>query len=196
MKNVFPSVIRKVFVGLGAVLILGFVAWTSAGGIKTTEAATPCIVTIFGIQYDVTSLQTNHTGGNVFVCGMDMTAVYQSQHGTDVSRIAPYIVAATPTPTTVPTNTPTPTPTVNPSVTPSISPTPPVNNDHDSDEVDHDSDDINESPEEIHENVQVEIHEKAEIHEKETSDETRNDSHINQRAHVEINDDIVSEHDD
>lgn len=54
-----------------------------------------CIVTIFGKQYDVTSLVNTHSGGNIFNCGTDMSATYQSHHGTNVSLIAPYLVTST-----------------------------------------------------------------------------------------------------
>lgn len=51
-----------------------------------------CIVTIFGKQYDVTTLKSTHSGGDVFTCGTDMTAIYQGRHGTGVNLIAPYLV--------------------------------------------------------------------------------------------------------
>jgi len=51
-----------------------------------------CIVTIFGKQYDVTTLRSTHSGGDVFTCGTDMTAIYQGRHGTGVNLIAPYLV--------------------------------------------------------------------------------------------------------
>lgn len=51
-----------------------------------------CIVTIFGSQYDVTTLRSTHSGGDVFTCGTDMTAIYQNHHGSNVSLIAPYLV--------------------------------------------------------------------------------------------------------
>ncbi|KKQ84838.1 MAG: voltage gated chloride channel domain-containing protein [Candidatus Daviesbacteria bacterium GW2011_GWB1_39_5] len=51
----------------------------------TQEPAPPapdprCIVTISGSQYDVTVYRNAHSGGNVFQCGTDMTAVFLSQH--------------------------------------------------------------------------------------------------------------------
>lgn len=39
-----------------------------------------CIITISGSQYDVTEYRNIHSGGNVFSCGQDMTAVFLSQH--------------------------------------------------------------------------------------------------------------------
>lgn len=113
------------------ILTAAFVLGISAlGAFKNVRAATTgnCIVTLFGQQYDVTALQTNHTGGNIFVCGTDMTVTYQSMHGTDVSQMASYLVTSpspTPTPTATPTPTPTPspTPTVTPTPTPTVAPT-------------------------------------------------------------------------
>ncbi|OIP98124.1 hypothetical protein AUK40_01925 [Candidatus Wirthbacteria bacterium CG2_30_54_11] len=61
-----------------------------------TPASTPppvdtrCLVQIAGGTYDVTSLRKTHSGGNVFTCGTDMTAIFQSQHGTNYSLIAKY----------------------------------------------------------------------------------------------------------
>lgn len=191
MKNIFPSVVRKVFVGLGAVVILGFVAWSSAGGIKTTHAAAPCIITVFGVQYDVTPLQTSHTGGNVFVCGTDMTTLYQAQHGINVDRLIPYLIT-TPTPSPIPSVTPTPSVepsiTPSPSVTPSVSPTPSV-------EIENDSDNVNENQEEMHENELAEIHENTETDNEEENDRTRNEKD-NQNAQIEIRQNIAVRHDD
>lgn len=53
-----------------------------------------CIVTIFGKQYDATSLRNTHSGGNIFNCGTDMSSSYQSKHGTNVSLIAPYLITS------------------------------------------------------------------------------------------------------
>lgn len=88
-----------------------------------------CIVTLFGKQYNITSLLTTHSGGNVFNCGTDMSSIYQSRHGTNVSRMQQYlIVNSTPAPTSggstpAPTNNPTPTPTPT-SSTPTPTPIP------------------------------------------------------------------------
>jgi len=144
------------------ILAAAFILGTSAlGAFKNARAATTgnCIVTLFGQQYDVTSLQTNHTGGNIFVCGTDMTAAYQAQHGTNVSRMAPYLIAApTPSPTPTPTLTPSPTPTVTPSPTPTVAPTatpspsPVIDDDEEEDEeqdeIDGDDDDEDEDDDE------------------------------------------------
>jgi hypothetical protein len=41
---------------------------------------TRCIISVNGIQYDVTVFRTIHGGGNIFTCGTDMTQVFYSQH--------------------------------------------------------------------------------------------------------------------
>ncbi len=51
-----------------------------------------CVVTLFGKLFNVTPLQTGHPGGNIFVCGTDMTTTYQGQHGTDLTRMNPYAI--------------------------------------------------------------------------------------------------------
>lgn len=60
-----------------------------------TVPSNRCIVTLFGQQYDVTTLQSTHSGGNVFNCGTDTTAAYQQKHGTNVSMMQPYLVINT-----------------------------------------------------------------------------------------------------
>lgn len=70
------------------------------------EAAS-CIITISGKSYDVTTLQNSHSGGNVFKCGTDMTALYNGKHGTGLNRMAPYLIS---TPTTTPKPVVTPKP--------------------------------------------------------------------------------------
>lgn len=60
---------------------------------KTTEKQVRCIVTLFGNNYDVTELRSSHSGGDIFKCGIEMTSVYQKQHGTDLKRVARYQVS-------------------------------------------------------------------------------------------------------
>ncbi len=120
--------------GLVVFLAVGTGVIKMVGGFSKAQAATGCIITLFGKQYDVTALQNAHTGGNLFACGTDMTATYQAQHGTDVSRMISYLVPdptstpiVTPAPTDIPTPTDTPLPTVTPVPTnipsPTVSPT-------------------------------------------------------------------------
>jgi hypothetical protein len=114
--------------------------------VVTTTTASPtsipknvCIITLSGKQYNVTSLaagghpgptgSTLNGGNGFFKCGTDMTAVYNSQHGASLSRMAPYLVKS---------NTPTTSPTSVASTTPTISP---KNDDRNDDGEDHDDDD-------------------------------------------------------
>lgn len=78
------SVVQSTAVSTGATS-------SQAAASNTTSG---CIVTLFGKQYDVTSLQNSHSGGNVFICGTDQTALYQSQHGTNMSRMQQYLVTS------------------------------------------------------------------------------------------------------
>jgi len=64
----------------------------NASASSPTTNPNACIITLFGLQYDVAPLRSTHPGGDIFVCGTDMTTVYQGQHGTDVSRMQPYLV--------------------------------------------------------------------------------------------------------
>jgi cytochrome b involved in lipid metabolism len=46
---------------------------------KTTNPSL-CIITINGQRYDVTQYQYQHSGGNIFTCGTDMTAIFNGKH--------------------------------------------------------------------------------------------------------------------
>ncbi len=123
--------------------------------VVTTTTASPtsipknvCIITLSGKQYNVTSLaagghpgptgSTLNGGNGFFKCGTDMTAVYNSQHGASLSRMAPYLVKNN-TPSASPTtSSPTTSPTSVASTTPTISP---KNDDRNDDGEDHDDDD-------------------------------------------------------
>ncbi len=76
--------------------VVSAAATNTALNTTTSQASTSggCIITLFGKQYDVTSLRTSHTGGNIFACGTDMTTTYQSMHGTDVTRMQAYLVTS------------------------------------------------------------------------------------------------------
>ncbi len=122
---------KKAIVWLGGLVLSVFSVFTLVSKIPRANAATPCIITLFGVQYDVAPLQTPgvHPGGNIFVCGTDMTALYTLQHGTDVTRMIPFLLPTpsptlTPSPTPTVTPTPTPTPTVIPTPTPTVTTTP------------------------------------------------------------------------
>jgi len=64
---------------------------------SSTTSTSQCVVTLSGNKYDVTSLRTTHSGGNIFNCGTDMTAVYQGRHGTSLSRMQKYLISTTST---------------------------------------------------------------------------------------------------
>ena len=139
---------RSLFV-LSATALSAFGIYSLVNKVGTAKAATPCIVTIFGVQYDVAPLKTGHSGGDVFICNTDMSAVYQGMHGTNVSRMVGFKVS-TPTPSTTPTPSATPTPSTSPTPSPSVSPKPSVSpspsstpvvkhhDDHDEHEDEHD----------------------------------------------------------
>lgn len=69
------------------------IALLMGGLLIFTQPAAPegkCIITVSNSQYDVTTLKNSHSGGNVFECGTDMTELFESQHGGDISRIEEY----------------------------------------------------------------------------------------------------------
>lgn len=116
------QMVKNAVMGLAVLVIAGYGAYRLVQISTVQAAATSCIITVFGQQYDVTSLQNAHTGGNIFTCGTDMTATFQTQHGTDVLRIAPYLIS-TPSPTATPTPSPTPVSSATPLLTPTPTPT-------------------------------------------------------------------------
>lgn len=58
------------------------------------QNSTGCNITLSGQQYNVTSLQQSHSGGDIFNCGTDMTSAYQGKHGSNLSRMQRYLVSA------------------------------------------------------------------------------------------------------
>lgn len=60
--------------------------------IPTSVPDSRCLITLFGSQYDVTTLRSTHSGGDIFKCGTDMTTTYTNQHGTNLSRMTKYLV--------------------------------------------------------------------------------------------------------
>lgn len=83
--------------GTPAAKKLGTSALTVVPSITTTPSVkntTGCIITLFGQQYNVSTLQQTHSGGNIFNCGTDMSSTYQGKHGSNVSRMQQYLVSA------------------------------------------------------------------------------------------------------
>ena len=39
-----------------------------------------CIIVVDGARYDISSFRNLHSGGNIFQCGSDMSAVFHQQH--------------------------------------------------------------------------------------------------------------------
>lgn len=64
---------------------------TPTSALPTSNTSGLCLVTISGQKYDVTKLASTHSGGNIFKCGTDMTAIYNVEHGTSMSRMNKYL---------------------------------------------------------------------------------------------------------
>ena len=94
--------------------------------LASNPTSNACIVTLFGQQYDVTTLRSTHSGGDIFKCGTDMTAVYQNRHGTNLSRMQPYLISPAATSTN-------PTGSIGSTITPTPGPSY-----HEEDDSDHD----------------------------------------------------------
>ena len=63
--------------------------WTMDNSNGTTAT---CIITIDGQKYDVESLRNMHTGGDIFVCGTDMSAAFHRKHDDNLQMIQKYLV--------------------------------------------------------------------------------------------------------
>ncbi|MFZ2199309.1 MAG: hypothetical protein WAV40_00795 [Microgenomates group bacterium] len=195
MKNVL---LTRTLVAVSALGLTGLSYFNIFKYIDPAYAATPCIVTLFGVQYDVSPLQTGHTGGNIFVCGTDMTATYQGMHGTNVSRMVSYLLTSpSPSPSVSPSLSPSPSPSVSPSPSTSPSPSPSVSPSStpspSGSPISHDDD------EEENENEQAEEHESEsrksdDRHDnRERRDDGEEDSIASLNAHVTVR---VADHSD
>lgn len=58
------------------------VATTAPPPTQTTVSG--CIITIDGGSYNVTSLRSSHSGGDIFNCGSDMSATFWGKHGQSI----------------------------------------------------------------------------------------------------------------
>lgn len=58
----------------------------------TNNQQPSCIITIDGQKYDVESLRSMHTGGDIFVCGTDMSAAFHRKHDDNLQMIQKYLV--------------------------------------------------------------------------------------------------------
>lgn len=47
---------------------------------KPVVADNRCIVAIDGVKYDVTVFRKDHSGGDIFTCNTDMSAIFHSEH--------------------------------------------------------------------------------------------------------------------
>jgi len=54
---------------------------TFANPVASASTSSVCVITIDNQKYDVTTFRSQHSGGDVFNCGTDMTQVFYSQHG-------------------------------------------------------------------------------------------------------------------
>lgn len=65
---------------------------TQPSNTKPVPAKATCIITIDGQKYDVQPLRDNHSGGDIFVCGTDMSDVFHGQHGNNLKMIQKYLI--------------------------------------------------------------------------------------------------------
>lgn len=78
---------RKGFLLLGALVVV-----IAGVTIYTNTREEKCIITVFGRKYNVQLLRAIHPGGDIYVCGEDMSETFKKQHGEDVERIKKYLL--------------------------------------------------------------------------------------------------------
>ncbi|MFA6518850.1 MAG: cytochrome b5 domain-containing protein [Candidatus Shapirobacteria bacterium] len=61
--------------------------------VAPTAVDNRCLITVRGQKYDVTQYRNQHSGGDIFNCGTDMTAVFNGQHSDkQLVRMQRYLV--------------------------------------------------------------------------------------------------------
>ena len=88
IKNIFAISLVGFFVVVGALMAGSKMAknsqtkdsTSSENGVSTSNQASTCIISVDGVKYDVTGYRKIHEGGDVFVCGTDMTQAFYKQH--------------------------------------------------------------------------------------------------------------------
>ena len=64
---------------------------TAAPTPTTDPLAGKCIIYIDGVRYDMTEFRNIHSGGDIFQCGTDMSAIFHGQHPASyLDKIAKY----------------------------------------------------------------------------------------------------------
>ena len=72
--------------------LLYFKATGNQGAPTDVPAPETCVITIDGQKYDVQSLRSTHTGGDIFQCGADMSAAFHRKHDDNLQMIQKYLV--------------------------------------------------------------------------------------------------------
>lgn len=181
------STFKRGALAISGLVLTVFAVSKLSQNVMTARAATPCVITISGVQYDVAPLLVPgvHPGGtSMFVCGTDLTSTFMSMptHAADIARMAPYIYAApsaTPTPTPSPSAipSPTPSPSVTPSPTPSATPSPSVTPSPTATPGEHENEHEDEN-----ENEQAEAHEREHENHNQSGEHRQDGEHRNVRS--------------
>ena len=90
-KIIFYGLIIAVAIA-GTLLYIRMKPTPTASDTAVSPAPATCIITIDGQKYDVESLRNTHTGGDIFQCGTDMSAVFHKQHDDNLQMIQKYLV--------------------------------------------------------------------------------------------------------
>lgn len=58
---------------------------------KAPVADNRCIIAVDSVQYDITRFRNQHSGGDIFQCGTDMSSIFHGQHDNSfIAKMAPY----------------------------------------------------------------------------------------------------------
>ena len=67
--------------------IVPTVAPTTTPTIAPTQKPSGCVIQIDGVKYEITALTRSHSGGNVFTCGTDMSAIFWGRHNARILQM-------------------------------------------------------------------------------------------------------------
>jgi len=94
MTKILPKIVfYALIVGVAITGALLYIKIRPANQQPTTNNQQPiCIITIDGQKYDVESLRSTHTGGDIFQCDTDMSAAFHRKHDDNLQMIQKYLV--------------------------------------------------------------------------------------------------------
>ncbi len=83
---------NKLLFLIPAAILLIIVVIAVINSSNSTNSNGQCIITVSGNKYNVTELQSTHSGGDIFECGTDMSEAFAQEHKTRFGMIQQYLI--------------------------------------------------------------------------------------------------------